>query len=206
VRAAIAILVALGGVAHAEPTAEPEPRPAWMWSLGAVVRATAQDPGASGEVAALEAYGWNAHAPSMTGLRGDLLYLNAPLIDAGVAWTYARGTYASGARFDDPDRIEASTTELGVVARLHWVRPSSPVAAEPRVELGLARTRVDLRGRTDSALGTYTRIGLDLRGGTKKAGVLVSVDYTHTSADTMLELPTGGVTFGFSFYYRHWSI
>jgi hypothetical protein len=98
----IALLV-LGGVAHAQPAAEPapeatpEPRPSWMWSVGAVVRATAQDPGATGEVAALEEYGWNAHAPSMTGLRGDLLYLNAPLIDAGVAWTYARGTYASGA-------------------------------------------------------------------------------------------------------------
>lgn len=202
---ALSILV-LGGVAHAEDL-EPAPpaRPAWMWSVGGLLRSTAAS-GESETLADLEEYGWVTQRPVMTGVRGDLAYLNAPIVDLGVAWAWARGTYAAGPAFDDPDRITGSSTELGVFARIHWVPPRSPVAAEPRVEAGLARENVDMRGARESRLTTYTRVGLDFRAGGRKAGVLFSVDYTsvHGSDDVMLELPAGGLNFALSFYWRHW--
>lgn len=203
----IAILLALGGVAQGdeEPAATPAPRPSWMWSAGGLLRSTAAS-GESETLTALDEYGWVTHRPVMTGVRGDLAYLNAPIVDLGVAWAWARGTYAAGPAFDDPDRITGNTTELGVFARIHWVPPRSPVAAEPRAEVGIARENVDMRGVRESHMTTYTRVGLDFRAGAKKAGVLFSVDYTsiHDDGDVLMELPAGGLNFALSFYWRHW--
>jgi hypothetical protein len=203
---ALSILL-VGGVAHAEEPepAQPPPRPAWMWSVGGLLRSTAST-GESDTLSWLEEYGWQTQRPVMTGLRGDLAYLNAPIVDLGVAWAWARGTYAAGPAFDDPDRITGSSTELGVFARIHWVPPRSPVAAEPRVEAGLARENVDMRGARESRLTTYTRVGLDFRAGGRKAGVLFSVDYTsiHESEEVLMQLPAGGINFALSFYWRHW--
>jgi len=202
---ALIIVALLGGVAHAQEAPAPAspPRPQWSWSLGVLLRDTSEDPNVDGDLAALDAYGWHSNAPTMSGLRGDLAYLQAPIVDLGLAWSYASGTFANGARGGlDPDQIDASSTELGVLARVHWGRPDASVAAEPRLELGLARTRVDLREVTDSALGTYFKIGVDARIGTPKAGLMVSLAYVSTHADTMLELPTGGLDFGISFVWR----
>jgi hypothetical protein len=198
----IAILSALAGPAAAD---EAE-RPAWMWSVGGLLRSTAAT-GESEALSALEEYGWVTRSPVLYGLRGDLAYLNAPIVDLGVAWAWGRGTYAAGPAYGDPDRITGSSTELGVFARVHWVKPTSPVAAEPRVEAGIARTRVDMRGATASRATTFTRVGLDFRAGARKAGVLLSVDYTAiagASDDPMLGVPVGGVSFALSFYWRHW--
>jgi len=206
VAVAVAIIASLAGAAAAEePAAAPPEQPRWMWSIGLLLRWTTRDPGATQEIARLDEYGWNAQAPVLAGLRSDFAYLAAPWVDVGVAWGYARGTYAIGPQSQDMDRIEASTTELGVFSRLHWVRPDAPVAAEPRAELGLARTGVDLRDTTDSGLGTYLRVGLDLRAGTRQAGLLVSLDYTYAFADARLDLPTGGVGLGISFFARQWN-
>lgn len=198
---ALALALALPGRASADPTPA---RPDWMWTLGGLLRVTSADLAAERNVTALDEYGWAADAPVLAGLRGDLAYLNTPIVDVGVAWAYARGTYAALPSYPAPDELGASTTEFGLLARTHWVRPGFPVAAEPRVEAGLARTRVDLRGRRDAALGTYLRAGLDLRAGAPAAGIVLSIDYTHARADTMVPLPTGGVSVGLSFYWRRW--
>jgi len=209
--ATIGILAALAGAAHAQAAPlEPAPegrveRPSWMWSVGGLLRSTAAT-GESAALTALEEYGWVTRRPVMTGLRGDLAYLNAPIVDLGVAWAWGRGTYAAGPLFDDPDRITGSTMELGAFARLHWVKPGSPVAAEPRLEAGIARAAIDMRGARASRRTTYTRVGLDFRLGAKKAGAMLSVDYTSIGGggDEMLALPTGGLSFALSFYWRHW--
>lgn len=184
--------------AHADPVE----RPRWMWSVGGLMRSTGADSKASADQAKLEAYGWTTHSSPMVGLRGDLAYLYAPLVDAGISWAWAHGTYATGPTIDDPDKITGSSLELGAMLRLHWVPPASHVAAEPRVEAGLARSIVTLRGVDDSELGTYTRLGIDFRAGGKKAGVLLSIDDTVIHTDQMV--PTGGITCALSFYWREW--
>src|SRR5262249_39117867 len=102
-----------------------------------------------------------------------------------------------------PDSITGTSLEMGPMLRLHWVRRDAHVAAEPRVEAGLARTTVKLRGVADSKLDTYTRVGIDLRLGGRRAGVLVTVDDTAVHSDAMV--PSGGITWGISFYWREWA-
>ena len=197
--ATISILLALAGSASADD------KPSWMWTAGGILRSTATS-GESETLDDLEEYGWVTRRPVLHGVRGDLAYLNAPIVDLGVAWAWARGTYAAGPAYDDPDRITGSSTELGLFARVHGVPARSPVAAEPRLEAGIARASVDMRGARASRATTYTRVGLDFRAGAKKAGVIFSVDYTAVadSADPMLALPVSGVSFSLSFYWRHW--
>ncbi|MCA9673624.1 MAG: hypothetical protein H6709_05485 [Kofleriaceae bacterium] len=184
----------------------PAPTPRYMWTIGGLLRSTVADPDASRAADQLEAYGYRAEPPVMHGLRGDLAYLRAPIVDVGVAWAWARGGWADGPVTDDPDHVAASTLELGGFARMHWVRRDFPVAAEPRVEAGLARTSVELRGVAARRLVGYTRVGLDFRAGARKAGVMLSVDYSHvgTAGGDMLELPTGGLSVALSFYWRDW--
>lgn len=187
--------------------APPDEAPAWMWSVGGLLRVTSADADADADLAALDAYGYRADAPVLLGLRGDLVYQHAPIVDVGVAWAWARGHYAAGPTWEDPDRIDGSTLELGAVARLAWARPSFPVAPEPRLEVGLQRRAVELRGVAARTLGTYTRVGVDVRLGARKAGAVLSVDYTRSHGgddDAMLELPVGGVTVALSFYWRDW--
>ena len=209
---AIAVVLA-ASVAHAAPPSEtaptPEPpvaRPKWMFTVGALLRSTGSDPYADHAIDRLNNYGWLARAPTLFGLRGDVAYLYAPLVDVGAAWSWADGTYAQGPLFDDPDTITASTLELGMFLRLHWVRPSSPAAAEPRVEAGVARTTSTMRGIDDHDVGLYTRVGLDIRLGGRRGGALLSLDYTsiHRQDDGDLDLPTGGVNASLSFYWRRW--
>lgn len=110
--------------------------------------------------------------------------------------------------YNDPDVIRGSTLELGAFARLHWVRRDAPVAADPRVELGVSRAAVELRGATRGRVGAYARVGLDVRAGTKTAGVVFSVDYTAQlrGDDAGLDVPTGGITFAASLYWRRWPL
>jgi len=205
------VLLSLAATARAEEVAEapPPPPPAtpdWMMSVGGIVRATARDGDAAGHLAELEEYGYTTKSPAMVGVRGDLSYGRAPIVDLGVAWAWARGTFAKGPLVDDPDQVTGSTLELGAFARVHWGRRDAKVAAEPRAEVGVSRASVALRGVTRRRVGLYTRIGLDVRLGVKKAGVVLSVDYTaqHRGDDMDLDVPTGGVTFGASFYWRRW--
>jgi hypothetical protein len=191
----------------AEPAdAAPPTHPRWMLTVGTVVWVTSQETQATSETREVEEYGWVARAAPLWGLRADLAYLQAPLVDVGVASTWARGTYAIGPRYQDPDSIVGSSVELGAFARLHWVRPTSKVAAEPRVEAGVVRTTASLRGVETADAGTYTRIGLDFRLGGRRAGAVFAVDYTsvYGDDDMALALPTGGVTYAVSFYWRQW--
>lgn len=200
-------ILAIASTARADEVAvAPPPAPDWMVTVGGIVRSTARDGDAASRVAALEDYGYTARAAAMTGLRGDLAYGNAPIVDLGVAWTWARGTFATGPLSDDPDEIVGSTLELGAFARMHWVRRDAKVAAEPRVEVGVAQASVALRGATRRRVGLYTRVGLDVRLGGKQAGVVLSIDYTsqHRGDDMDLDVPTGGITFGAAFYWRRW--
>jgi hypothetical protein len=180
-------------------------RPSWMYTVGGVLRATRNDADADDDIGRLEQYGWVAERAPLLGLRGDVAYLNAPIVDVGVAWTWARARFAQGPAYDDPDTIVGSTLEMGAFARVHWVRPRSPVAVEPRVELGVARTTTTMRGVSDHEVSPYTRVGVDARLGGKRAGVLLSFDYTRIAdGDAALSVPTGGITYGLSFYWRHW--
>jgi hypothetical protein len=199
---AFVLVAAASTAAHADAPV----RPKWMWSVGPLIRASGTDADASAQLGRLEEYGWVTHRPALAGLRGDLAYLQAPIIDAGFAWAWARGTYASGPGYDDPDTITGETLEAGVFARVHWVKPDAPVSAEPRVELGLARSTASMRGVDSQRLGYYTRIGLDFRLGPKRAGAIFSVDYTsiHQGESSTLDLPTGGVSFSLSFFWRQW--
>lgn len=200
-------ILLVAATARAEEVAPPPvARPDWMWTIGGLVRQTSADAASASHVTMLEEYGYRTQAPALTGLRGDLAYLNAPIVDVGVAWAWASGTYASGPLPDDPDQLTGSTLEAGLFARVHWVRPDFPVSAEPRLELGVARTDVELRGARSSSAGTYTRVGVDFRMGGRRAGALLSVDYTSSGAGdgAMVDLPTGGVTYALSFYWRRW--
>jgi hypothetical protein len=209
----VLLLLAVPALAHAQRPGDPvdappaAKAPVWMWSIGGLMRITEHDPDADARIAALEEYGYTADTPTLTGLRGDLSWQRAPILDVGLAWAWAKGGYASGPTFEDPDQIDGSTLELGVFGRMHWVRPDFPVAPEPRVELGLARTSVDLRGASSQRIGTYMRLGLDVRLGAPKAGAMLSIDYTRVTGggdDTMLDLPLGGVSVALSFYWRDW--
>ncbi len=183
----------------------PEARPSWMATIGTLLRWTGRDSDAAEEIMALEEYGWVAEATPLFGLRGDVAYLNAPLVDVGVAWAWGKADFAQGPAYQDPDRITGSTLEMGAFARLHWVKPRSIVAAEPRLELGVARTTTTIRGIGDSEVSRYTRIGLDFRLGGKRAGAVFSVDYTDVAdGDAAISVPTGGVTYALSFYWRKW--
>jgi hypothetical protein len=209
---AIAILVVLMCAATAsadtppDAPAPPVVRPTWSWSVGLLVRSTRSDPTAGDKLGRLDEYGWVTHRPAMTGLRGDLAYLQAPIVDVGFAWAWARGTYATGPLYDDPDTITGESLEAGALARVHWVKPSSPVAAEPRVELGVARSTTSMRGVDASRLGWYTRVGLDFRISGHRGGAVFAVDYTsvHQRRDAMIDVPTGGITFSLSFSWRQW--
>jgi hypothetical protein len=189
-------LLLLAGTAHADA-------PKWMWSMGTVLRSVSSDAHAAADAQMLDAYGWTTHDGPALGLRGDFAYLEAPLVDAGIAWTWTHDTFATGPTVDDPDSITGSSLEMGAMLRLHWVKTGSPIAAEPRVEAGLARTTVTLRGVADSQLDTYTRVGVDFRFGGRRAGALVTIDDTSVHANAMV--PTGGITFGLSFYWREWT-
>lgn len=203
--AVIVVVLALASTARAEEPAPP-PTPDWMFTVGGILRATGRDADAATHVDQLEDYGYTARAATMAGLRGDLSYGRAPIVDLGVAWAWARATFAKGPRYDDPDELTGSTLEVGAFARVHWVRRDAKVAVEPRVELGVSQASVALRGATRRRTGMYTRLGLDVRLGGKRAGVLLSIDYTsqRRADDVGLDVPTGGVTFGASFYWRRW--
>ncbi len=206
-KACVVVLLAIAAPARAdEPVPAPVPVPTWTMSVGGLLRATARDADADQHLGSLEAYGYTTRAPALAGLRGELGYGNAPIVDVGVAWAWAKGTYAKGPLFDDPDVITGSTLELGAFARVHWVRRDAPVAAEPRVELGVARASIDLRGAERNRVGAYARVGLDVRAGGKKHGVMFSADYTaQLRGDDMdLDVPTGGITLSASVYFRQW--
>ncbi len=209
----IAVLGAqLGGAradAPGDTAARPVKTPAWMWSIGGLLRVTSADDSADARLAELAAYGLRGDAPTLLGLRGDLAYQRAPIVDVGVAWAWARGGYGTGPQYADPDHVDGATLELGVFARMHWVRPGFPFAPEPRLEAGLARTSVGLRGVDAQRLATYARAGVDVRNGPRRAGVLLSVDYTRVHGDgdaTMIDLPVGGVSVALSFYWRDWQL
>jgi hypothetical protein len=206
------VLLALAAPARADEVADappplPRPTPDWMMTVGGMVRSTARDGDASKHLSELDEYGYTTKAAAMGGVRGDLSYQRAPIVDLGVAWAWARGTFAKGPLVDDPDQVTGRTLELGAFARVHWVPRHKKVAAEPRLEVGVSQASVALRGATRRRVGLYTKIGLDVRLGVKKAGVVLSVDYTaqHRGDDMDLDVPTGGVTFGASFYWRRWN-
>lgn len=189
-------------VAASAPPARVYPR--WMVTVGGLVRATGRDREAAAEREALAEYGWVPRDASLTGLRADVAYTRAPLVDLGVALAWGRGHYASGPVFDDPDHVRGSALEAGLFARLHWVPPRFPVAAEPRAEVGVTRTGVAVRGIEATRTGTYARVGLDVRIGAPHVGALLGIDYTAVTdgGDGMLDVPTGGVTFALSLYWR----
>jgi hypothetical protein len=205
-------LLLTSSAAYAGPPGETPPvqpqtvRPTWMWTIGTLVRSTASNPGDDDALVPLEEYGWETRSPALWGLRGDVAYLQAPIVDVGVAFAWAKGTYAQGPLFDDPDTITGSTLEAGLFGRVHWVRASSPAAAEPRAEVGVARTTSTMRGVDAHDVGLYTRIGLDFRLGGRRGGAMFSVDYTSVRGtdDSALDLPTSGLNFSLSFYWRHW--
>lgn len=199
-------LIVRASAARADDVRVARPGPAWMFTVGGLARATARDGDAETHRNRLEAYGYRVRPAAMTGLRGDLAYGHAPIVDLGVAWAWGRGTYARGPGDDDADELTGSTRELGVFARLHWARRDARVAAEPRVEVGVAQASITLRDLTRRRTGAYTRLGLDVRLGGRRAGALLSIDYTaqHRAGDLDLDVPTGGVTFGASFYWRQW--
>lgn len=188
------------------PPAQPEARPRTMWTIGLALRSTSSDPDAHDQLAVLDEYGWNSSTPMLFGLRGDAAFLQAPIVDVGAALTWVRGTYAELPGLLTTEEITGSSVEAGAFARMHWVKPTAHVAAEPRVEIGVARTSANLRGVSDARFAYYTRIGLDFRLGGRRGGTQLSVDYTtvHQTGDHMLELPAGGVTVSLSFYWRNW--
>jgi hypothetical protein len=199
---ALLFLLALCSVAHAQAT----PRPRWMWSMGTMLRSTGADQEGDPALERLQSYGWYTHKAPLEGLRGDLAWLAPPIADLGFAWSWGRGTFASGPAYDDPDKITGSSLEAGAFARIHWIKPTAIVSAEPRLEAGVAPTAVTLRGQTYARRALYTKLGLDVRIGGRRAGALVTVDYTSIHRhDTMdMQLPAGGITFALSFCWRQW--
>jgi len=171
-------------------------------SLGAGLRFSNLDVHDAGSKMQLLEYGWvSARSPVMTQVAGELEYLLAPIIDVGVAVSSAAGDHAAG--IDWNDRVRTRTTNLALVAKVHWAL-QRPFIPEPRVDVGVARRTITVHGVDDTDSVPFVRAGMDWRLGTRRAGVQVSAGYiiTARASSGQLDPAVGGLDVTLAPYVR----
>ncbi|HVK76698.1 MAG TPA: hypothetical protein VM734_25410 [Kofleriaceae bacterium] len=209
--AAVVAIVLVPAVAAAQPGMVPPDPPAppaerfqrFHVGVHGGLRITGLDEHAAASRAQLDAYGWpSVTSPVLHGYGVDAEYLLAPLIDVGLAWSWARGEHAAGTAWAD-DRVRTDATLIGAVARLHWSR-GRPFIPEPRVDVGLQRVRTVVHATSDTRTTPYLRAGIDWRLGTRRGGVVLAVGYTITgrAPSGALDLATGGLDLDLGPYLR----
>ncbi len=171
--------------------------------IGGSLRFTSLDTHDQASTARFEEYGWpSARSPVMPVVGGDVEYLLAPIIDVGVAVSWASADHAAGLDWME-DRVTTTTTQLALVARIHWAL-GRPFIPEPRVDVGVVRRTIELHGvpATDSL--PYLRAGVDWRLGTRRGGAQVSVGYTLSgrASPGQLDPAIGGLDVGIGPYLR----
>lgn len=172
-------------------------------TLGGSLRFTGLDPHHGDSTRQLLEYGWqSAHAPVMPSLGGDVEYLLTPIVDVGVAASWARGDHAAGLDATN-DRVSTTTTRVAVVGRLHWARGRAFIP-EPRLDVGVVRRTVELHGVAATDALPYLRGGIDWRLGTRTAGAQVSVGFTVSgrASSQQLDPAIGGLDVGIGPYLR----
>lgn len=148
-------------------------------AASAGLRFTATDTHDAASVDRLTAYGWpSARSPVMPVLGAEVQYLLAPIIDVGLVASWARADHAAGLAWAD-DRVTTTTTQLALVARLHWAM-GRPFIPEPRVDVGVVRRTVELHGVPAADSLPYLRAGVDWRLGNRTGGVQLSAGYALT--------------------------
>jgi hypothetical protein len=148
-------------------------------------------------------YGWqSARSPVMPSLGGDVEYLLAPILDVGVAASWARGDHAAGLDQMN-DRVSTTTLRLAMVGRLHYAK-GRPFIPEPRLDLGVVRRTVLLHETAATDTLPYLRLGIDWRLGTRTAGAQLSVGYTVSgrASSQQLDPAIGGLDVGLGPYLR----
>lgn len=213
----IAIVAALlwgAGIASAQPSVTPpsivEPAPAppppphrWQIALGGALRFTGLDPHADESTRQLDEYGWpSTRSPVMPGLGGEVAFLHAPIIDAGVAASWARGDHAAGLDAMG-DRVSTTQQRFAVIARVHLAM-GRPFIPEPRVDVGVVRRSVRLHGVTERDTLPYVRAAIDWRLGNRTGGAVLSAGYTITgrASSPRLDPAVGGLDVSIGPYLR----
>lgn len=209
-----AILVGVVAPAMAQPVtdvrwqvpaaAPPPPVPHRLHvTLGGSLRFTNLDLHDDTSTRQLLEYGWqSARSPVMPSLGGDVEYLLAPLIDVGVAASWAKGDHAAGLDQMN-DRVSTTTQRLAVVARLHYAMGRAFIP-EPRIDVGVVRRTVEVHDQDATDTLPYVRAGIDWRLGTRTAGAQISVGYTVSgrASSERLDPAIGGLDVGVGPYLR----
>lgn len=172
-------------------------------AASAGLRFTATDTHDAASVDRLTAYGWpSARSPVMPVLGAEVQYLLAPIIDVGLVASWARADHAAGLAWAD-DRVTTSTTQLALVARLHWAM-GRPFIPEPRVDVGVVRRTVELHGVPAADSLPYLRAGVDWRLGNRTGGVQLSAGYALTgrAASGRLDPAVAGLDVSLGPYLR----
>lgn len=223
-RTSAAIVVAVGvvvgvvgggaGVAAAQPSLTvpsirepaPAPRPPphrFQLALGGALRFTGLDPHAGASTRQLEEYGWaSARSPVMPGLGGEVAFLHAPIVDVGVAASWAKGDHAAGLDAMN-DRVATTQQRFAIVARVH-VAMGRPFIPEPRVDVGVVRRSVALHGVIARDTLPYVRAAIDWRLGNRTGGAVLSAGYTITgrASSPQLDPAVGGLDVSVGPYLR----
>lgn len=187
-------------VAAAPP---PPPPHRFHVTLGGSLRFTNLDPHDDASKQQLLEYGWqSARSPVMPSLGGDVEYLLAPIIDVGVAVSWASGDHAAGIDQTN-DRVSTTTQRLALVGRLHYAKGRAFIP-EPRLDAGVVRRTVELHDVAASDTLPYLRAGIDWRLGSRTAGAQISVGYTVTgrASSQQLDPAIGGLDVGVGPYLR----
>jgi hypothetical protein len=188
---------------YVPPPEPPPPVHRFQVSLGGSLRFTNLDvhDGASKEQ--LLDYGWpSARSPVMPGLGGDVAFLLAPIIDLGIAASWAKGDHAAGLDHMN-DRVSTTTHRFSAIARVHYAM-GRPFIPEPRIEIGVMRRSVRLHGVTASDSVPFVRAAIDWRLGNRIGGAQLSAGYTITgrASSTELDPAVGGLDVSIGPYLR----
>ena len=188
---------------YVEPAEAPPPIHRYQISIGGHLRFTHLDLHDEASKSQLSEYGWaSARSPVMPGLSGEAQFLLAPIVDVGVAASWAKGDHAAGLDTRG-DRVSTTTRRLALTARMHVARGRAFIP-EPRVDVGVVHRAITLHGVSSSDALPFVRAAIDWRLGTRSGGAMISVGYTLSgrAASGQLDPAIGGLDVGVGPYLR----